>query len=90
MWSSQSHGITVAYLDTQQFQMLRSRLGDNMFHIRKAPFVHFLPKAGEYYACMYVQGSTQERTLKFQGGITSQNALINIECALFPHARPQL
>lgn len=39
---------------------------------------------------MYIcsQGATREKTLKFQGGITSQSALINTECALFLHERP--
>lgn len=43
--------------------------------------------------CVTVLGSTQEKkkkTLRFQGELTSQGAPINIECALFPLARPSL
>lgn len=54
-------------------------------HILKAPFT--CPQVEVRYVYMF-SGCYQGKTLKFQGGITSQSALINVECALFLHERP--
>lgn len=40
--------------------------------------------------CLFRVLPKKKKTLRFQGGLTSQRAPINIECALFPHARPSL
>lgn len=81
--------VFACFVNLQRFGLLSPsiRLRDS---VSQSIFSKHLSPALRLKWDMYIcsQGATREKTLKFQGGITSQSALINVECALFLHERP--